>query len=395
VTGEKNGAEMKYFPLIWTALWRKPARTILTFLAAAAAFTLFGLAIGLNATYGGMIARARADRVYVNPHFLEFGHLTLTQRDRIARMADVREIGISDFFLGYYRDPKNVVVPWFMDQGMQRAYPELPLTAAQWAQLQADPSGVFLDNLTAARLGLKPGDQMPVLTAAPSRRDGTRVWPFHVLGVVTNPPWARGGLTLANYDFYDRTRPLAEAGHVGQLTVLLKDPGQAAAFTDQMDRTFASSVNPVFAVSEKAQEQNGATYRFNIPLVTQGVSAAGLFMILFLIANAIAQSVRERVAEFAILKTLGFSDAGVMAMVFAEAAIPCLAGALAGFAIAVTLASRIAGLSALQKMAVAAPTLSLGVLGTAFAFAGLVAFASAVIPAWRVRHLDIATALRR
>jgi putative ABC transport system permease protein len=386
---------MKYFPLVWTALWRKPARTILTFLAAVAAFTLFGLAIGLNATYGGMIARARADRVYINPHFLNFGNLTLAQRDRIARMAEVREIGVSDFFLGYYRDPKNEVVPWFLDRGMQRAYPELPLTPAQWDQLQADPSGVFLDNHTAARLGLKAGDPMPVLTAAPSRRDGTRAWPFHVLGVVENPSWARGGLTLANYDYYDRTRPLAQAGHVGQLTILLKDPDRAVAFTDQIDRTFASSPNPTFAVTEKAQAQNGAIYRFNIPLVTQGVSAAGLFMILFLIGNAITQSVRERVAEFAVLKTLGFSDTGVMTLVFAEAAIPCLLGALTGFGIATALASKIATLSALQKMAVAPPTLSPAVLAVAFAFAILVAFVSAAMPAWRMRRLDIASALRR
>jgi putative ABC transport system permease protein len=129
--------------------------------------------------------------------------------------------------------------------------------------------------------------------------------------------------------------------------------------------------------------------------VSQGVTVAGLFMILFLIGNAIAQSVRERVAEFAVLKTLGFSDAGVMTLVFAEAAIPCLLGALAGFGIAMVLASKIAGLSVLQKMAVAPPTLSLGVLATAFAFAALVAFASAAMPAWRIRRLDIATALRR
>ena len=386
---------MKYFPLVWAALWRKPARTTLTFLAAVAAFTLFGLTIGLNATYSGMVARARADRVYVNPHFIEDGNLTLAQRDRIARMAEVREIGVSDFFVGYYRDPKNQVVPWFMDHGMRRAYPELPLTPAQWDQLQANPSGVFLDNHTAARLGLKAGDPMPVLTTAPSRRDGTKVWPFHVLGVVENPPWARGGLTLANYDYFDRTRPLAQAGHVGQLTILLKDPGRAANFTDQIDRTFASSSNPTFTVSEKATEQNGAIYRFNIPLVTQGVSAAGLFMILFLIANGIAQSVRERVAEFAVLKTLGFSNAGVMTLVFAEAAAPCLLGAAAGFAIAVGVASKIATLSVLQKLAVAPPSLSPGVLAIGFAFAVLVAFASAAMPAWRMRRLDIATALRR
>jgi len=386
---------MRYFPLVWAALWRKPLRTILTFLAAVAAFTLFGLTIGLNATYAGMLARARADRVYINPHFLEFGFLTRAQRDQVARMAEVREIGVSDFFLGYYRDPKNEVVPWFMDQGMRRAYPELPLTPAQWDQLQANPSGVFLDNRTAARLRLKAGDNMPVMTSAPSRRDGSSLWPFHVLGVVENPPWARGGLTLANYDFYEQARPLAQAGHVGQLTILLKDPTRAAAFTDQIDRTFASSPNPTFAVTDKATQQNGAIARFNIPLVTRGVSAAGLFMILFLIANTIAQSVRERVAEFAVLKTLGFSDLGVMTLVFVEAAFPCLLGALVGFGIAMALASKIAGLGALQKMAVAPPTLSLGVLAIAFALAALVALASAALPAWRIRRLDIASALRR
>lgn len=384
---------MKYFPLIWAALWRKPARTVLTFLAAVAAFTLFGLAIGVNATYAGFYARARADRVYVSPRFE--GVLTLAQRNRIARMPDVRETGVSDFFLGYYRNPKTLVVPWFVDHGIRAAYPDLPLNQAQWDELQANPAGVFIDDHTAARLGVKAGDNLPVMTSAPSRRDGSRLWPFHVLGVVENPPWARGGLVLANYDFFDRTRPLEQAGQLGQLAVLLKDPDRASGFADQVEQMFASSANPAWVIPDKLLAQAAGSYQFNIPLLTEGVSAAGLFMILFLIANAIAQSVRERVAEFAVLKTLGFSDARVMTLVVFEAAIPCLLGAAVGFTIATALASKIASLSALQKMNVAPPTLSLDVLAIAFAFAALVAFASAAIPAWRMRRLDIAAALRR
>jgi len=288
-----------------------------------------------------------------------------------------------------------MVVPIFMDHGMREAAPAYPLTAAQWDQLQANPSGVFIDNRTAARLGLKPGDNMPIMSSAPSRRDGSKLWTFRVLGVVENPPWARIGMVMANYDFYDRTRPLDRAGEVGQLFVLLKDPERVASFADQVERIFANSANPTWVIPDKLQAQVAGNYRFNIPLLTQGVSAAGLFMILFLIANAIAQSVRERVAEFAVLKTLGFSDAGVMTLVFVEAAFPCLLGALVGFAIATALASKITSLTALQKMAVAPPTLSLGVLAIAFAFAAAVAFASAAMPAWRMRRLDIASALRR
>ncbi len=384
---------MKYFPLIWTALWRKPARTILTFLAAVAAFTLFGLAVGVNATYAGFYAQARADRVYVNSRF--DGTLTQAQRNRIAGMAGVRAIGTEDFFIGYYRDPKNMVVPGFMDRGMREAAPDMPLTTTQWDQLEADPAGVFLDNRTAARLGLKAGDNMPVMTSAPSRRDGSKLWLFHVLGVVENPPWARGGLVIANYDYYDRTRRLDQAGQVGQLFVLLNNPDRIPAFTAEVEGMFVNSANPAWVVPDRVLAQVAGSNRFNIPLLTEGVSAAGLFLILFLVANTIAQSVRERVGEFAVLKTLGFSDGGVMALVFAEAAIPCLLGALAGFAIAKALASKIAGLGALQKMQVAPPTLSLGVLAVAFAFAALVALAGAALPAWRMRRLDIASALRR
>jgi putative ABC transport system permease protein len=261
--------------------------------------------------------------------------------------------------------------------------------------LQADPSGVFLDNLTAARLGLKPGDNMPVLTQQPSRRDGSKLWPFHVLGVVENPPWARGGLTLANFDYFEQTRPLAQVGHVGQFNILLKDPGHVAAFARQVDRTFANSANPTWTTSEKAMTRDGTSYMFNIPMVTQAVSAAGLFMILFLIANGIAQSVRERVAEFAVLKTLGFSDPKVMALVFAEAAAPCLLGAAAGFALALGVSSKIAALPVLQKLGVAPPMLTPDVFATGFAFAALVAFAGAAMPAWRIQRLDVAGALRR
>ena len=64
------------------------------------------------------------------------------------------------------------------------------------------------------------------------------------------------------------------------------------------------------------------------------IAMAGMFMVLFLTANGIAQSVRERFAEFATLKTIGFSDRGVLALVFLEAALPCLLGAALGVALA-------------------------------------------------------------
>ena len=77
----------------------------------------------------------------------------------------------------------------------------------------------------------------------------------------------------------------------------------------------------------------------DIAAVDREIALAGMFMVLFLTANGIAQAVRERFAEFATLKTIGFSDWGVIGLVFAEAAIPCLLGAGLGVGLAEVLSS--------------------------------------------------------
>ena len=386
---------MKYFPLIWAGLWRKPARTILTLLSVTAAFTLLGLAIGVRATYADIAAHARANIFLSVPRF-DDGFLTLAQRDRIARMNGVLKIGADDAFLGYYRIPKNQVVPDMLDRA-SRDTSDVPLTPQQWDRLEATPSGVIIDDHTAARFDLKVGDAFPVLTSPPwpARRDGSRLWPFTVIDIIKNPLWARGGLMLGNYDYFDKERPAAKSSTVYELHVLASDPERMGEMTEQIDRMFANSPNPTWSISDRVLAQLGSSYQFNIPLVTESVAAAGLFMILFLVGNGIAQSVRERIPEFAVLKTLGFSDAGVMTLVFLEAALPCLVGAVIGFSIAWAAAAKIAGLVILQKLALAPPSLSPGVLGVGLVLAVLVAIASAVLPAWRIRRLDVATALRR
>jgi putative ABC transport system permease protein len=117
-----------------------------------------------------------------------------------------------------------------------------------------------------------------------------------------------------------------------------------------------------------------------------------MFMVLFLTANGIAQSVRERFAEFATLKTIGFSDRAVMIMVVLEAAMPCVLGAALGVALAALLARQIPALMP-PGFGLPLPTMT----GTVFLWAAISAFgvalASSVLPVLRLRQMDIATAL--
>jgi len=130
----------------------------------------------------------------------------------------------------------------------------------------------------------------------------------------------------------------------------------------------------------------------DVKAITRDVSLAGLLMMLFLTATVIAQSVRERRAEFATLKTIGFSDSALIALVVVEAALPCLVGAICGVAMAAWLAQHLQVLMP-PNFGLPAPTMSASVIVWALASACAVAPASTALPVLRLRRMDIAAAL--
>ena len=114
-------------------------------------------------------------------------------------------------------------------------------------------------------------------------------------------------------------------------------------------------------------------------------------MILLLTAHGMAQSVRERLGEFAVLKTIGYSDTGVIALVFAEALAPAILGAGMGLGLAALLAARIPKL--LPSLSLPEPYLSPAVIAEALLAVILLAFLSVILPALRLRRLDVAAIL--
>jgi putative ABC transport system permease protein len=135
---------VKYWPLVWAALWRKPAEAILIWLAVTVSFALFGLMVGLHATYDRVIAEARLDRLYVDTRFPGASPtgilLPFALRDQIMRIDGVSAASAIYYVRGYYRDPHVRASVMAVDEHMRAAWPEIPLTAAQWAKLFATPT---------------------------------------------------------------------------------------------------------------------------------------------------------------------------------------------------------------------------------------------------------------
>jgi len=387
---------MKHLPLIWSALWRKPVEAVLVWLAVTVAFTLFGLMAGLHVTYQRLIERSRMDRLDVNARFPFASSrgllLPIALRDRIAQVPGVSAVGSYYWLRGYYRNPHETARVIAVDQPMRAAWSELPLTAQQWSQLFATPTGIFVSRQPAARLGLEAGDAFPLIAAPGLRADGTATWEFRVLGIVPDDRRI-GAFILGNYGYLDRSRPLQDQGYVWGFRVAVRDAARAGQISLAIDRRFADSPFPTLTIPDRTNMAYAVNSGFSLAKSDWLIAGAGIFMILLLTANGIAQSVRERTPEFAVLETLGYPGSRLMALVLAEALIPCLAGALIGTGLAELLTRLPTRHLPGDFSGIPTPTLSPEVLAWSVGCALVLAAVSATAPLVRLRHISVTDAL--
>jgi putative ABC transport system permease protein len=381
---------MKYLPLVWASIMRKPARAILTLLSVMLAFTLFGLTIGMNATFAKVQEDARDDRMFV---FARFGGLVPIALERqIESMPGVEKVASSSFIGGYIQDPKNRVFVLMMDENIPKVLPEYPITPQQWQLIRNNRQGLLVSRMQADRWHLKVGDTFVIASPVAKKLDGTNSWTFKVAAVTPDINIFGQGYMFGNWDYMDKARLLSDQGKTGQFRVKVSDPSKTAEIAERIISKFANSSTPLESLTEKVAFDVSSGTGMDIASVDRDVALAGMFMVLFLTANGLAQAVRERFAEFATLKTMGFSDNGVIALVFAEAAIPCLIGAGLGIGLAAII-SNVMPRFLPPGQGLPIPTMTVMVFVWAFACAALVAFVSAALPALRLKQMDIATAL--
>jgi putative ABC transport system permease protein len=381
---------VKYAPLIWSALWRKPTEAILTWLTVTAAFALFGLMLGVNATLQSSIDSAPPDVVSVFQRFPS-AHLQYGMRDQIARVEGVSDVAVQYGLNGYHVDLRNRVHIFTVDSGAPRAVLQFHLQPAQWERLFAKPDGLLVSRKAAARWNLAEGDTF-VVTGSP-RADGSEAWPFEVVEVVPDIPESEGFL-IGNYHYVNESRPLQDRNRDVSFNARLSDAARATEVSRKIDRLFANSGTSTISLSQRQAMQNMANSDGHRSLATSVVGAAGLFMILLLIANGIAQSVRERASELAMLRALGFRNSHLMGLVFCEAAIPCLAGAVLGMLLAIQLARWPTKFLPGDFANLPLPTISAGVMLQAIGFAAVLACASAVVPLMKVARLSVVSQMK-
>lgn len=377
---------MKFFPLIWAGIWRKPSRAVLLLLQIASAFLLFGLLQGLDSGIKEVIANAHSDRLYVASSVSLGVPLPISMQSELTTISGVKRVTPFVQMPASYQNaqqglPMDAVDP----EAFFSIFPDYRVAAAAVQTMEHDRSAVIIGADIAHRYKIKVGQQLTLQSQSP-KRDGSTAWALDVVGLY-DIPQQPGQATdaLVNYDLVNEAR--AADRDTAMLYIALADsPAHAPAVMAAIDRHFANSSHETRTESEGELISSQIQRIVNLDFMVGAIMSAVFFALLFATGALLMQSVRERIPELAVLKTVGFPDRMVMILVLTEAILFCIFSAAIGLGLAATilpLANSYIGISSV-------PT---SVLITGILFSIALALVGGTPPAWRGMRLPVAEAL--
>ncbi|HEY0946329.1 MAG TPA: ABC transporter permease [Opitutaceae bacterium] len=382
---------MKFAHLIWGNLTRKKLRTSLTLLSILVAFTLFGMLRAIEHALVGGVDIAGADRLIVRHKVSIIQMLPESYKARMARIPGVALATHQTWFGGIYQDPKN----FFMQNPVEpedflAMHPEIILAPEQrqaWLQTR---TGAIVGRNTADRFAWKIGDKVPIMSPI----WGRRTWEFDLVGIYDGRDKGTDTTPLFfRYDYFDEFRRSNNWGQglVGWYTIRVTNPAEAAEVAGRVDEEFANSPAETKTEPEGAFVQAWVKQVGNIALIVAAILAAVFFTILLVAGSTMSQSVRERTGELGVLKAIGFTHTGVLALVLVESCLLSVAGGGLGLGLAWLFISRgdpTGGLLPLFYF-------HAGDLLIGFALSVALGLVTGAFPALQAMRLRVADALRR
>jgi len=382
----------KYLPLLAASLRRKRLRTFFTLASIVVAFLLFGLAESMRNALQSGVDIAGADRL-ITMHRVSFTQLLpASYQGRIRAIDGVVDVTPQTWFGAWYRDERSLIPAFPVEpEPFLRMYPEYVVPEEQRIAWVADRGGAMIGRGLAELTGWKVGDAVPLRSAIWQRSDGSDVWELTVRAIYDLPEGGDTRQILLHQDYFEEAKAQAK-GMVGWYLVQIDRVERADAIARQIDQQFANSPAETKTSSERAMAQSFLNQIGNIGAILQAIVTAVFFTMLLVTANTIAQSVRERTSEIGVLKTLGFTNGGVLGLVLAEAVLITALGGVIGLAGAAWLGVQFEPVFRQYLPGFSLPTDAV-VRGVAFMLVlGLLAGA---VPAVQAMRLGIVQALRR
>jgi putative ABC transport system permease protein len=378
---------VKFFPLVWAGLWRRPVRSVLTAICIVIAFVLLGLLQGVNAGFERAIAAANRNVLAVTTRVRGGAHMPIASIDEIRKVPGVKEVVPRGYFMGSVGDPGEQILAAIAAEPdvFFRLIPALVTTKEGLDGMRTTRAGVLAGSGLMELFHWKIGDTI-TLRSKTHKTDGTTDWAFKIVGTIETPRAnSPASFLVINYDYFDQSR-VEDRGTAEMFYVRIDDPTKAVATGAAIDRIFANSSHETRTRSQQARAESQAKQMGDIRFFTNAIMGAVLFTLAFLTGNTLRQSLQDRSREFAVLKAMGYSGSHVLSLAFAEALLLYLPPALLGLGIARLLAP-------LWQEAFGSIVVSPAVAAAGLICAACLAFIGAALPASSLSRMPVASAL--
>ncbi|MDO8651535.1 MAG: FtsX-like permease family protein [Undibacterium sp.] len=382
---------MFLFRLLLKNAFRHKLRTLLTMVGLIVAICAFGLLRTIiDAWYAGVEGTSSTRLITRNAISLTFP-LPLNYAERLKTVDGVTGISWSNWFGGVYITERNFFPQFAVEPASYLAlYPEYVLKDEEKKAFILDRQGAMVGRKLANQYGWKIGDQIPIRgTIYP----GT--WTFTLRAI-----WDGVDAKTDESQFLFHWQFLAEsvrkrlarsADYVGVYVVRINEPNNASAISERIDAQFKNSLAETLTETEKAFQLGFVSMSEAILVAINAVSFVIVVIIMAVMANTMSMTARERLAEYATLKALGFSPGFVVKLLFGESLLIALMGGALGMLLTLPIAAAFAKAvgTLFPQFVVSDTTMALQLLASVIV--GLVA---AAWPAWKMSRINIVNGLR-
>jgi len=383
---------VRYWPLIFKNTLRNRRRTLLTVASVAVSFCLLGVLFAMyNALYLADPTPSQALRLITRHRVSLTQQMPAFYKQRIAQVKGVEAVYIGQWFGGTYkdeRDPNNFFARFAAEPAdMLRVQKDIVMPEDQKQAFIRERQSCIVGAGLVKKFGFKIGDRIPL------KGD---IFPgdyeFIVRGIYDS---ADDDETLYfHLESLYQALPASRRDFAGTFGILASNKDELPRIAREIDAMFENSTAQTRTETESAFLLSFASFFGNVKMFLFAICGAVTFTILLVSANTMAMAVRERVREVGVMKTVGFTDGGILSIILGEAVLVAVIGAAVGCLLASVLAAGVgaaagAFLAQLRELSLTPATAAI-----CLALGAAIGFVAALVPAWNASRTPILDTMR-
>jgi len=385
---------MKVLKLVLKNLLRHKLRTFLTILGLSCAVFAFGFLRTIVSAWNAGVASSSSVRL-ITRHAVSFIYpLPLSYKEQIEKVPGVSKVSYAYWFQGVYKDQSfdNFFPRYAIDaEQFLSMYPEFIIPRDQLETFQKEQNACIVGKKIMDKYGWKIGDVIPIEgDIYPGH------WQFVIRGVYTGKDKTVDETQMfLQWKYLDESlkqTALYRSGQVGWYAIQIANANDAATVSENIDALFANSPAKTKTETEKAFQQSFVSLSSAILTSLEVISYVIIGIILLVLANTIIMSARERIREYAVLKTLGFNAGHIIGLVTGESLMIAMLGGCVGIALIFPMAAGVAaGFPTMFPIFNVEPSTVI----LSFSLSFLVGLLASVFPAIRSSRIKIVDGLRQ